>query len=215
MFELLSKGGPVMYVLLAVSVYVTAVVIYKAYQFWQCSLSDCEFAKDIINSLKRSDVENANVILNTQVNPLARVVETAIHCITNADLSKESKENEINLAGNAELQKLESHLKGLEMAANISPLLGLLGTVTGMVQAFSVLEQAGSRIDPSLLAGGIWEALLTTVAGLAVAIPAMVAHHIIDGKIERFRNNMEEATTRIINLDTRTLKPASVLSHAF
>ena len=92
-------------------------------------------------------------------------------------------------------------MRGLEMVSNVAPLLGLLGTVIGMVTAFSRLEGAGSRVDPSLLAGGIWEALLTTVGGLVVAIPAVVAYYIFDGLIERVRGVMKDTSIQIMMLE--------------
>src|SRR5262249_28066281 len=83
----------------------------------------------------------------------------------------------------------------------IAPLLGLLGTVSGMVKAFAKLELAGSRVDPAMLAGGIWEALLATVAGLTIAIPAMAAHYIFEGKVDRIRADMKDAAVRVILLN--------------
>lgn len=215
MLELINKGGPVMAVLFALSIYVTAVIIYKAYQFWRYRVTDCDFAKDAVNSLKRSDIDNAVILVNNQENPMARVIKTALLCLKDTSMPKESRENEIEIAGTSEIRKLETHLKGLEMAANIAPLLGLLGTVTGMVKAFAVLEEAGARIDPSLLAGGIWEALLTTVAGLSIAVPALAAHYILDGKVEHFRHNLEETITRIMCIDVASLKSKLTQNHAF
>jgi biopolymer transport protein ExbB len=215
MLDILNKGGPVMFVLFALSIYVTAIIIYKAYQFWQCRLSDCDFAQEVVSSLKRADVDNATIVLNGQENPLARVIETALHCLKDNLMPKESKEHEIEIAGTAEIRKLESHLKGLEMSGNIAPLLGLLGTVGGMITTFATLQEAGSRIDPSLLAGGIWEALLTTVAGLSIAIPSVVAYYIIDGKIEKFRHALEATTTRIMNIELPATSTSQVDQNAF
>lgn len=214
MLEMLSKGGPVMFILVTLSIYVTAIVIYKAYQFWHCSLSDCGFTGEVLERLKRNDIEGAAITLNGQENPLARVIEAAVVCMKDSLVSKEHKEKEIEIIGTKELRKLESHLKGLEMSANIAPLLGLMGTVAGMITTFASLQEAGSRIDPSLLAGGIWEALLTTVAGLAVAIPSMVAYYVIDGKVERFRHNLEETTTRILTISSPAVTQGAILRHA-
>jgi biopolymer transport protein ExbB len=102
-------------------------------------------------------------------------------------------------------------MRGLELVANVSPLLGLLGTVIGMVDAFAALEQAGSKVDPSLLAGGIWTALLTTVAGLSVAIPALAAHNIFDGKIESVRARMRDITIRIFSLSNQLKTPTNAM----
>ena len=76
------------------------------------------------------------------------------------------------------------------MISNIAPLLGLLGTVIGMITAFSKLEESGSRVDPAILAGGIWEALLTTAFGLIVAIPALAAFYWLDGRVDNVREDM-------------------------
>jgi len=88
-------------------------------------------------------------------------------------------------------------LRPLELIATIAPLLGLLGTVLGMIAAFQALQEAGSRADPATLAGGIWEALLTTAAGMAVAIPAAMALTWFESVVDRLRLEMEDAATRI------------------
>jgi biopolymer transport protein ExbB len=85
----------------------------------------------------------------------------------------------------------------LEVIAALSPLLGLFGTVLGMIKAFQKLELAGSNVDPSILSGGIWEALLTTAIGLAVAIPAVLLVNYFDRIIDRTRHQMEDAATQI------------------
>jgi biopolymer transport protein ExbB len=89
-------------------------------------------------------------------------------------------------------------LRGLELATTIGPLMGLLGTVTGMIAAFQALQKAGTSADPSTLAGGIWEALLTTAAGMGVAIPAAVALAWFDGVNDRLRHDLEDAATRVL-----------------
>ncbi|MFP6717413.1 MAG: MotA/TolQ/ExbB proton channel family protein, partial [Alphaproteobacteria bacterium] len=84
--------------------------------------------------------------------------------------------------------------------ANLSPLLGLLGTVLGMIKAFARLESAGTKVDPAILAGGIWEALLTTAFGLSVAIPALAAFYILEGQVENVRAQMKDATIRVLGI---------------
>lgn len=97
-------------------------------------------------------------------------------------------------------------MRGLELVGNISPLLGLLGTVMGMVTAFARLGEAGNRVDPAMLASGIWEALITTVAGLVVAIPAVAAYYVIDGFIERVRSTMKDVTVQILALEDEYIR---------
>ena len=88
-------------------------------------------------------------------------------------------------------------LDSLQVVASIAPLLGLLGTVFGMIDAFQQMELAGKNVDPSVLSGGIWEALLTTAAGLSVAIPIVVAESYFRTLVERFKSNLENSITRV------------------
>lgn len=96
-----------------------------------------------------------------------------------------------------QLNQLRSFLRPLEIIASLSPLLGLLGTVLGMITAFQQMEGAGSQVDPSVLSGGIWQALLTTAVGLAVAILVVTMHSWLERKIERIANNINDAVTQV------------------
>jgi len=96
-----------------------------------------------------------------------------------------------------QLDNLRSGLRPLALIANISPLIGLLGTVLGMINAFQALQNAGNKVDPTILSGGIWVALLTTAAGLIIAIPAAAAHNWMEGVIYRAQRAMEDAVTRV------------------
>jgi len=104
-----------------------------------------------------------------------------------------------------QLALLKSHLRILEVIASLSPLLGLLGTVLGMITAFQQLQHAGTQVDPSVLSGGIWEALLTTAAGLMVAIPTVIALNYLEHKIERFKLALEDLMTQVFTVDTHTI----------
>jgi biopolymer transport protein ExbB len=96
-----------------------------------------------------------------------------------------------------QLSKLRSYLRPLEIIATLSPLLGLLGTVLGMITAFQQMEGAGNQVDPSVLSGGIWQALLTTAVGLAVAIPVVTLQSWLERKVERIAHNMNDAVTQV------------------
>ncbi len=200
LIEALEKGGAVMAILMLLSVYVFAVILYKLYQFWKLQIFRTAFVADILASVEDRKMTEAVRIASNQKSPIARVLETSLRCLsgTNTNMSSANRMRLIEASGAREMKAFESHLRGLEMVANIAPLLGLLGTVIGMVKAFSGISQIGSRVDPSVLAGGIWEALLTTVAGLIVAIPALAAHYIIDGRIENARAVMSDSVSRIL-----------------
>lgn len=200
--DFFHRGGPVMYVLLGLSIYGVAVIMFKIYQFWSAGM----FARDTyieqaVQQIRQGDIVQASRILSTVKGPVARIMRVALDCVANRDISQRSKEAEIARVGAADVRYLESHLRGLEMIANIGPLLGLLGTVMGMVTAFAKLEAAGARVDPSLFAGGIWEAFLSTVAGLVVAIPAIGAYYAIDALIERVRATMRDVSIQILALE--------------
>ena len=108
---------------------------------------------------------------------------------------------EVERVATDELGNLRSHIGLLELIGSLSPLLGLLGTVLGMIQAFRAMETAGRNVDPSILSGGIWAALLTTAAGLIVAIPVVAIASWFDRSILKIAHTTEDAVTRIFTPD--------------
>ncbi len=204
--DIFEKGGVVMVILALVSVYGLGIIFYKLYQFVTANVFESRFVDGIMGYVKQGELTEAQRQLERVPGPIARIMRVAVDCVMNRDMTQKSREAEIARVGAAEMRYLESHMRGLEMIATTAPLLGLLGTVIGMVIAFSKLGEAGSRVDPSMLAGGIWEALLTTVGGLAVAIPAVAAYYLLDGIIERVRSGMQDVTVQILALEDRFIK---------
>lgn len=212
--DFFHKGGPVMYVLFLLSIYGVAVILFKAYQFWNAGIFDSDkFIEKAVQEIRGGDIEKASATLASVRGPIARIMRVALDCVSNREISQKSKEAEISRVGAADIRYLESHLRGLEMIANIGPLLGLLGTVMGMVAAFAKLEAAGARVDPSLFAGGIWEAFICTVAGLIVAIPAIGAYYGIDALIERVRSTMRDVSVQILALEDEFKRNEKALKH--
>ncbi len=197
---LLDKGGPVMLVLLALSVVALTIILVKIYQFSRSRLLRTEFIDQAILLLHNDGPDTTLLALAETPHPVARVMETTLRTSTNTTLSIDDRDTEISRVGSAEIRNLESYLRGLEVIANLSPLLGLLGTVLGMIKAFARLESAGTKVDPAILAGGIWEALLTTAFGLSVAIPALAAFYILEGQVENVRAQMKDATIRVLGI---------------
>lgn len=198
---LFEKGGVVMYGLVALSIYAMAVVIFKIVQFRKANVFDRAFIEPALREIKQGDRLKATQTLAGIKGPVARIMRVTFECVANRDMSPKSREAEIMRVGSGDLRVLESHLRGLEMTAAIAPLMGLLGTVIGMISSFSKLSLSGTRVDPMLLAGGIWEALLTTAGGLTVAIPALAAHYVLDGIIERIRATMKDVSIQILSLE--------------
>jgi len=205
-FELFAKGGPLMIVLAMLSVYGLAVVLFKTYQFSRARVWDTTFIEPVLSALKEGRVAQAKEWLAPIPGPVARIMRLTLECVENRTMTLERKEEEILRVGAADIRNLESFVRSLEMVTQMAPLIGLLGTVSGMIESFSKLGGGGSRIDPALLAGGIWESLLTTVGGLAVAILAMAAHFAFDSMIEKIRAVMKDVTIQILALEDRYAK---------
>lgn len=197
--ELLDKGGVIMPIILLLSVYVVAVIVYKLFQFWRTGAFSISFVDEVLRAVEDKKMAEAMNVASRNKGPVARVIEATINAIGNRAISDEKRVRVIESSAIKEMRLYESHMKGLEMVANISPLLGLLGTVMGMVKVFAGISSAGSGVDPTVLAGGIWEALLTTVAGLAVAIPALSAHYILEGRIDSVRARLKDTVMSVMS----------------
>ena len=194
--NLIEKGGPVMFILLGFSIFAFAIIFIKLMQFFSAALSRTNKIEEILSKLNGRNAKKLLVEIQKIKNPMSRIIEVVILTKSDRRFDKESREAEISRIISIEIRNLENYLGGLEVVASISPLLGLFGTVLGMIKAFLNLEKAGSQIDPALLAGGIWEALLTTAFGLAIAIPALAAYHLFENKISNTRDKINDAVVR-------------------
>ena len=141
--------------------------------------------------------------------PASVTVATAIRGALRTDVSEASVREEVERVATSEINMLKSHLGLLDTIGSLAPLLGLLGTVLGMIQAFRAMEAAGRNVDPAILSGGIWAALLTTAAGLIVAIPVVAIASWFDRSILQVARKTEDAVTRIFtpDLTRRTESP--------
>jgi len=200
------KGGWVMYLIMLLSIYALGIIFFKAQQFMTSGVFNTGFIDRVMMHVKRGELTDASHILGKERGPVARIMRVAIECILNREMTMKSRESEIARIGASEIRYLESHMRGLEMSATVAPLIGLMGTVIGMIASFSKLSEAGSRVDPSMLAGGIWEALVATVGGLMVAIPALAAYYLIDSLIERARATMRDVTIQILAMEDMFIK---------
>ena len=200
--DLIEKGGPVMFILLGFSIFAFAIIFVKLLQFFAAALSRSSKIEEFLLKLNGSNSKKFLPQIQKIKTPLARIIEVVILTKGDRRFDKESREAEISRIISIEIRNLENYLGGLEVVASISPLLGLFGTVLGMIKAFLNLEKAGSQIDPALLAGGIWEALLTTAFGLAIAIPALTAYHLFENKISNTRDKINDTVVRTNTLLT-------------
>ncbi len=209
--KMLEDGGIIMMILLGLSLAAVTLVFMKIIQFASLRLGSRTFIDQALDHWGHHHPELALKCLHTTPHPIARVLEAAIKGLSHPETDESLVREDVLRVAARQNQLLHRYFRGLDMIATLAPLLGLLGTVLGMINAFQALEAAGGRADPAHLAGGIWEALLTTAFGLTVAIPASAALHGLESIAERTRCSMEDAVTRLF---TRTVQhpPASVLS---
>ena len=194
--DLVEAGGPIIVILGLLSVVSLAIIIVKLTQFTILRVGDHKFVEKLSVMLQDGEREEALDILSKRRGVIARVMETALRGrIISSD--EQHVREEVERVARAKLDGMERGLPLLSLIATISPLLGLLGTVLGMIEAFQQLENAGDRVDPAILSGGIWEALLTTAAGLSVAIPAAAFFTWLQRSVEVAGQHMEDAATRV------------------
>lgn len=206
----LHMGGPAMFAIAALSVVVLSVILWKIWALSRLgAFSGGRVSQRAIAAWEDGDRAGALALLAGRRSARARVIRAAMQAATDARLDRAGAEAATEQVARAALNEAGQGLRLLELGAAIGPLLGLLGTVTGMIAAFQGLQAAGVRADTATLAGGIWEALLTTAAGMAVAIPAMIAQSWIEGVIDGLRHDMEDGATRVFLGHDRA--PASAL----
>ncbi|PTU32642.1 MotA/TolQ/ExbB proton channel family protein [Stenotrophobium rhamnosiphilum] len=195
--EWLRLGGPAMLILLGLSIASVTLILVKAWEFWELKIGQRDFVAGVLSAWHGGRADEAIALLSAQVTPLAKVMAAAIKGRNNTALPEAEVREQITQLASEQLESARRLLRPLEVIANLAPLLGLLGTVLGMIQVFQRLQTAGDRVNPSILSGGLWEALLTTAAGLTVAIIALAGFHVLDRAVERLHHDMEGALTRI------------------
>ncbi len=171
------------------------IVIVKLWTFRQMRLNVFEFVQSIFKDLKAGKVNNALELCNKyNRHPLAAVFKIGIE---RRNLPLDRLEKILEQAGNNQIQKMEKYLGALVSIVGIEPLLGFLGTITGLIRAFMSWEKAGANITVNALAGGIYEAMITTAAGLSVAIPLYLCHNYF---ISRIKFSANDFTNHCIQL---------------
>ena len=207
MWEFIVKGGPIMGLIILCSIMAFAVFMERMWYLRNAKIDTNEFMQEISNKVKKSKVMEAVDMCNTTKGPIARILKSGI---MKYDKPRADMKEAIEDAGVHEVPLLEKNLGVLATIAHIAPLLGLLGTVVGMLKAFQVIEVKAMSmvpVNPGDLAGGIWEALITTVAGLSIAIPTYVAYNYLVSRVNNFVLDMEKSATELVNLlsDQRTM----------
>lgn len=173
MLDMFAKGGLLMWPILLCSVVALSIVIHKGIQF---------------SRLLRVVTLTPGEIFSLRPEPLAPLLNA---------IGKQKSEEDICSVGTGIVRNMERGLGTLSLIAAICPLLGLTGTVIGMIQAFQVIASSNAAANPEMLASGIWEALITTATGLLVAIPVHVAHHYLDSRMGEITYNLQRFASRM------------------
>ncbi|MGB3246767.1 MAG: MotA/TolQ/ExbB proton channel family protein [Sulfitobacter sp.] len=195
LIQKLSEGGPIVWVLLVLSLFTFALIVVKVVQLRGVT-GGVAARGQAIETWAKGDRHAAISTLEARASPADRLTHAAMLGLQSGK-SRAGIEADLEWRGNREIAQLGSHIRLLELVAMISPLLGLLGTVLGMIQSFQELALAEGAANASLLAAGIWQALLTTAAGLLVAIPAAIAASVLSERIARATTEIETSVGQL------------------
>ncbi|MBN1326471.1 MAG: MotA/TolQ/ExbB proton channel family protein [Candidatus Cloacimonetes bacterium] len=202
-FTIAAKGGILMVVLLVVSIIAITIIIERLIKFRRARLDKAEFFKELHGYIADNQIERAiQFCEEKERSPLAKIVALAIE---NYEVGVSKRREIIELALRKEMRKFEKNLGALSTFAAIAPLIGFLGTVTGMVKVFMKIAETGGGVDISVLATGIWEALVTTIGGLTVGIISILFYNYLVGRVENIAYEIDDITNDFLT-DFRRIK---------
>ncbi len=208
MLESLRLGGTPMVLLMLLSLAAATLVIVKLWEFWECRIARRAFVAPLLEAWRSGRDDRCRAILAQERSPLAAVLMDAMAALSDARLDDAQVREHVEISARHRLDAARSFFRALDLIVQLAPLLGLFGTVLGMIDAFRQLQLAGGAVEPAALAGGIWQALLTTAAGLAVAMPVMAALQGFERLVDALRLAMESALTELMAV------PRRVVTHA-
>jgi biopolymer transport protein ExbB len=195
MWEIIQAGGPMMWPIILCSIMAAAIVLERLWTLQQKRVLPRELTEQVWRWVRNNQVTDKLIAALEQNSPLGRVLAVGL---TNRHRTRDIMMERLEDAGRHVVHELERFLNTLGTIASVSPLLGLLGTVIGIIRAFNAISLEGSG-DPRILAGGIGEALIATAAGLCVAIPSLFAYRILRGKVNRIVIQMEKEAMKLID----------------
>lgn len=208
MFSFIVKGGPVMIPIILGSIIGLAIVLERFWVFRHMKLNTFEFIQEIFKDLKANKIKNALELCNRYIrHPLVAAFKIGIE---RSNLPLDRLEKILEQAGNNQIQKLEKNLGALASIISIEPLLGFLGTITGLIRAFMSWEQAGANVTVSVLAAGIYEAMITTATGLSIAIPFYLCYHYFINRIKIISNELTNHCIQLLEVIAQDKEEASI-----
>lgn len=199
MRELFARGGPVMWILLIVVVFELIVMIERLFVYIKAARSAKKFVVEFKSHLVQGNMDEAVEICEATPGPVPSIMRAGLMKYQQTDGDMDEVEKAIEQTGETELAFLDRGLTFIQTGFTVSPMIGFLGTVVGMIHAFDAIAMAGS-VEATVVASGISEALITTASGLAVAIPMSLAYNYFTSKQSSIILNIEESTREFINI---------------
>lgn len=197
LFDIVAKGGWLMIPIALCSLIMVAVVLERLMALRKAKVNMGSFMMKIRAVLRGGTVQEALQICRETKGPVAAVFSAALQ--KHGEAREEIREA-IETAASAEIFSLEKYTSVLSTIAGVAPLIGFLGTVTGMIQAFMKIQTLGGNVNADVLAGGIWEAMVTTAAGLSVGIPSLIFYNYFVRRVDRMAFEMERGSTELLDL---------------
>ena len=206
MIDYMQKGGPLMWLLLLLSIIATTVFLERLIYTHRATIRVGEFLRGLSNLIARRTFAEALHECAGTPGPVARVIHAAI---VRHDAPRSELKEIVQEAGQLEVPKLERHLPILATIAYVAPMVGLLGTVTGLIEAFVTLSGHAGYATAAEVSNGIYKSLLTTAAGLVVAIPTSIAYSLLSSRVNTLIHDMERGGIEIVNIITESTGGAS------
>ena len=195
MIAFLAKGGILVGPIVLCSMVALTLFLERVIRYARTSIRGDNLVEQVTDCLRRGDAQQAQQLVGAADSPMARV---AAHGLEVEGTDVDMLETVMRHAVDEEVRGLSRYLQALATIGNVTPVLGLLGTVIGMIKAFMVIQEMGGKVNAAVLAGGIWEAMLTTALGLAVALPTLVGHSYLLARVARFEAQLEDGAVMLM-----------------
>lgn len=199
LWSFILKGGPVMIPIILGSIIGLALILERLYVFWKIKTDNNLLFLGIEQLVKRGEIQMAVTACESKPGPIAAILRTGLRVYKDV-----GGEKEIDLAmqqeGTAQITKLEKGLAALGIVVSVEPMLGFLGTIVGLIQAFMNWERLGANVSVNVLAGGMYQAMITTATGLAIAIPYYVAYNWFIKKVQDYAKEMDMFHTKLLQI---------------
>lgn len=213
MLDFIVKGGIVLWIIMGLALVGLAVVIERLLYFRRIAVDEEKLFQRMKATLEKGHYDEALAICDTNLSPLSSLMKVGIE---HRNYPEAVQKEVLKDAAAQEVPRLEKHISTLGTISNIAPLLGLLGTVTGTMKAFGVLGQFGAVSDPSILANGVSEALITTVGGIVVAVPAVIFYNYLVNKVGLIIIKIENQVNALVLMvnSGRAVEPSALAGQA-